>query len=98
MELNRIISQINHKGYQFQTTEIILDNRFSKLMNPNIRIVVYWDQDMSDIELIVTEPNGEKAYSMNNLTKIGGVVSRNFTSGHGPQEYLVTLPIYIPIC
>jgi Ca-activated chloride channel family protein len=44
---------------------------------------------MTDIDLHVTEPNGEVAYYGNNRTKIGGCVSRDFTRGYGPEEYMI---------
>jgi len=48
-----------------------------------------WDTDLTDIDLHVVEPNGEKANFSNNLTKMGGLVSRDFTRGYGPEEYLI---------
>lgn len=46
-----------------------------------------WDTDMTDIDLHVIEPSGEKAYYGNRRTEIGGQVSRDFTQGYGPEEY-----------
>ena len=44
---------------------------------------------MTDMDLWVTEPSGEKAYYGNNNTTIGGLVSRDFTQGYGPEEYVL---------
>ena len=41
------------------------------------------------MDLWVTEPTGEKADYSNNRTQIGGLVSRDFTQGYGPEEYLL---------
>ena len=41
------------------------------------------------MDLWVTEPTGEKCDYSHNRTAIGGMVSSDFTSGYGPEEYLV---------
>jgi uncharacterized protein YfaP (DUF2135 family) len=48
-----------------------------------------WHADNTDIDLWVTEPSGEKAFYAHNRTTIGGLVSRDFTGGYGPEEYLL---------
>ena len=48
-----------------------------------------WHADNTDIDLWVTEPSGEKAFYQHNRTTIGGLVSRDFTQGYGPEEYMV---------
>ena len=47
------------------------------------------DTDNTDMDLHVIEPTGEEAYYANNLTRIGGIVSRDFTRGYGPEEYML---------
>jgi len=37
----------------------------------------------------VVEPSEEEAYYGHNKTTIGGIVSRDFTRGYGPEVYLV---------
>ena len=46
-----------------------------------------WDADNTDIDLWVTDPNGEKAYYGNRLTHQGGRMSQDFTGGYGPEEF-----------
>ena len=46
-----------------------------------------WDADQTDIDLWVTEPSGEKCFYGHNRTTIGGLLSRDFTDGYGPEEY-----------
>jgi len=41
------------------------------------------------VDLWVTDPNGERAYYGNRLTYQGGRMSRDFTGGYGPEEYMV---------
>jgi hypothetical protein len=55
----------------------------------NIRVVLNWDADDTDIDLWVSEPDGEKCmYSYQN-TRNGGRISNDFTQGYGPEEYLI---------
>ena len=42
-----------------------------------------WDADLTDMDLHVIEPSGEEAYYSHNRTRIGGMVSRDFTAGYG---------------
>ena len=44
---------------------------------------------MTDIDLWVIEPNGEKAFYSHNRTARGGLVSKDFTNGYGPEEYVI---------
>ena len=85
MELNRVIARAGRAGVE----EIPVDKRFVKLLDTDVRIILTWDTDMTDMDLWVTEPSGEKAYYSNNRTTIGGLVSRDFTNGYGPEEYLL---------
>ena len=85
MELNRVIAKAKRAGVE----EIPVDKRFVKLLDTDVRIILTWDTDMTDMDLWVTEPSGEKAYYSNNRTTIGGLVSRDFTNGYGPEEYLL---------
>ena len=84
-ELNNVIAQAKKAG----VTEFNIDSRFIKLLDVDVRIVMTWDADLTDIDLHVIEPNGEHANYSNNLTKMGGLVSRDFTRGYGPEEYLI---------
>ena len=59
------------------------------MLDVDVRIVMTWSADNTDIDLWVTEPSGEKAYYEHNRTTIGGLVSCDFTQGYGPEEYLV---------
>lgn len=55
----------------------------------DIRIVMTWDADMTDMDLHVVEPSGEVAFYSHNRTTIGGMVTRDFTQGYGPEVYLL---------
>jgi len=84
-ELNRIIVLARKAGVK----KIDVDERLVKLLDVDVRIVLTWDTDMADMDIWVTEPSGEKAMYNHNRTTIGGLVSRDFTQGYGPEEYMV---------
>ncbi len=85
MELNHIIPKAKEAGIR----KFKIDKRLIKLLDLDVRIVMTWDADLTDMDLWVNEPSGEKAYYSNNRTQIGGLVSRDFTQGYGPEEYLL---------
>ena len=85
MELNALIPKAKAAGIK----DIPVDPRLVKLLDVDIRIILTWDADMTDIDLWVIEPSGEKAYYSHRRTTIGGNFSRDFTQGYGPEEYLL---------
>jgi tetratricopeptide (TPR) repeat protein len=64
-----------------------MDGRLRKNLDCDVRIVLTWDADQTDIDLWVTEPSGETCIYNHNRTTIGGAMSRDFTQGYGPEEY-----------
>ncbi|HYE16959.1 MAG TPA: VIT domain-containing protein [Tepidisphaeraceae bacterium] len=86
MEANRIITKsatINGG----QPVSHPFDKRLVQLLDIDLRIVLTWDTDNTDIDLHVVEPSGEECNYSHNRTTIGGLVSRDFTQGYGPEEY-----------
>ena len=86
MELNRLIHSAQQKGISIPTE---IDSRLIRLLDLDVRISMSWDADLTDIDLHVFEPTGEHAYYGHNRTEIGGLVSRDFTQGYGPEEYVL---------
>ncbi len=64
-----------------------IDARLLKNLPLELRVVLSWDADNTDIDLWVTDPNGEKAFYGNQLTYQGGRMSQDFTGGYGPEEF-----------
>ena len=64
-----------------------IDPRLLKNLPLDLRVVLTWDADDTDIDLWVTDPNGEKAFYGNRLTYQGGRNSLDFTGGYGPEEF-----------
>jgi Ca-activated chloride channel homolog len=85
VEMNRIAKRVKPA----QIAHIKIDKELLALMDVDMRIVMSWDADNTDIDLHVVEPSGEEAYFSHPLTKIGGAVSKDLTQGYGPEEYMV---------
>jgi len=64
-----------------------IDPRLLKNLPLDLRAVLTWDADNTDIDLWVTDPNGEKAFYGNRLTWQGARMSADFTGGYGPEEF-----------
>ena len=61
---------------------------YRKLMDLDLRIVLMWDADDTDIDLHVLEPSGEEVYYSNKRSASGAMLSNDVTTGYGPEEYL----------
>jgi tetratricopeptide (TPR) repeat protein len=85
MEINQMLPKIyqNHIDYSF------IDTRLIQLMDVDLRITLAWDSDMTDIDLWVIEPSGEKVTYSKTLSTVGGMFHQDFTGGYGPEEYLL---------
>ena len=66
-----------------------LDKRLLKNLPVDVRVILTWDADNTDMDLWVTDPNGEKCFYSNRNTKIGGHMSPDYTGGYGPEEFLL---------
>lgn len=64
-----------------------IDSRLRRALPLDLRVVLTWDADNTDIDLWVTDPSGEKAYYGNRLTRKGGRMSCDFRQGYGPEEF-----------
>lgn len=53
----------------------------------DMRIILTWNTDNCDMDLWVTDPNGEKCYYGHKETAIGGKISDDITGGYGPEEF-----------
>jgi uncharacterized protein YfaP (DUF2135 family) len=84
-EMNAIISMASDHNKSVDVSRV--DPRFLKNMPLDVRAVLTWDADNSDMDLWVTDPNGEKCYYGNRFTYQGGRMSRDFTGGYGPEEF-----------
>jgi Ca-activated chloride channel family protein len=64
-----------------------VDTRLRRNLPLALRVVMAWDADDTDIDMWVTDPNGERASYANRLTRQGGAMSPDATGGYGPEEF-----------
>ena len=83
-EANRLIPGLRRVG-----VEPTLDRRLIALMDVDLRVVLEWSTDATDMDLWVAEPTGERAAYDNPRTAVGGRLSNDMTQGYGPEEYMV---------
>lgn len=84
-EMNAIIASAPNQPAPLDTSRI--DSRLLKNLPLDLRAVLAWDADNSDMDLWVIDPNGEKCYYAHRFTYQGGRMSRDFTGGYGPEEF-----------
>lgn len=53
----------------------------------DIRVVLDWDMNETDVDLYVTDPNKEQCSFRNKKTKLGGRLSYDVREGYGPEEF-----------
>jgi hypothetical protein len=82
MEANRVLTIAERERLPLRG-RVALDPRLRRALDVDLRIVLAWDTDMTDMDLWVTEPSGERCSYENNLTRIGGHLSRDLTEGYG---------------
>ncbi|RZL47633.1 MAG: DUF2135 domain-containing protein [Pedobacter sp.] len=83
-EINNLIikygNKLNTKG---------IDKRLIQPMPVDIRVVLNWNKNDTDIDLWLTDPKGEKCFYSHPTTAIGGRISNDFTSGYGPEQFML---------
>ncbi len=83
-EMNLIIAQHRNSLDLSKINEAVI-----KPLPVDIRIVVDWNKDETDIDLHVIEPDGEECFYGHKQSKNGGRMSEDFTQGYGPEEYQI---------
>ncbi len=83
-EMNAIIATC---GKALDLTAI--DPRFVQNLPVDLRVVLTWDANDCDIDLWVDDPNQQTAKYDFPLTHQGGLMSKDFTGGYGPEEFLL---------
>ena len=82
-EINNIINTQKRLRTSF------IDKRLLKKEPVDIRVVLTWDTDNSDMDLWVTDPEEERCYFENRQTYLGSVISPDITQGYGPEEFML---------
>lgn len=60
---------------------------FAKVPKIDLRVVLSWDTDQTDLDLHVVEPSGEEAWYQHKETASGGSLDVDVTTGYGPEIY-----------
>jgi hypothetical protein len=88
-ELNDLFSRLPADS-KTKLTKLGVEQRFLKEPVPvDLRVVLSWDADATDIDLWVTDPAGETCIYSHNRTKTGGHMSNDFTQGYGPEVFTI---------
>ena len=83
-EINNLISRYKNK--------LNLNNIDQKIVADlpvNIRVVINWNKNDTDIDLWVTDPSGERCFYSHTRTALGGRISRDITQGFGPEQFML---------
>ena len=84
-ELNAIVEKARRTGKSVDTSSI--DKRLLRHLPLDVRVVLSWDADNTDVDLHVIDPNGEEVYFGHSQSYQGGVITRDATGGYGPEEF-----------
>lgn len=83
--LNELNAILHSSDQQLDTG--FMDSRFKKDLPVDLRVVLTWDADNTDMDLWITDPNEERVYYGHRLGYQGGRISRDMTGGYGPEEF-----------
>jgi uncharacterized protein YfaP (DUF2135 family) len=83
-EINQLVSL-----HQDQLDLSGIDNKLIHAMPTDVRVVLNWNKNDTDMDLWVTDPNKETCYYSHKETLIGGRLSNDFTRGYGPEQFLL---------
>ncbi|MBF0324485.1 MAG: DUF2135 domain-containing protein [Alphaproteobacteria bacterium] len=84
------LGEMNAMAARAKTLDLSkVEPRLLRNLPVDMRVVLTWDTDNSDMDLWVIDPNGERAFYGNRLTYQGGHMSRDFTGGLGPEEFML---------
>nr|WP_321227531.1 VIT domain-containing protein [uncultured Psychroserpens sp.] len=66
-----------------------IDKESLSEINLDIRVVVDWNHNDTDIDLHIIDPNLEECFYSHPKTKLGGIMSPDMTQGFGPEEFVL---------
>jgi Ca-activated chloride channel family protein len=84
-ELNAVVAKAARDGKPVDIATI--EPRLLKNLPLDLRVVLAWDADATDVDLHVFDPNGEEVFYGHNLSYQGGTISHDATGGYGPEEF-----------
>jgi len=63
--------------------------RSLKVREADLVVTIAWTTDRTDVDLHVKDPRGEDCFYGNRKTKLGGRITRDVTSGFGPELFVI---------
>ena len=88
-EFNELSSWCKRQGWAGSKVKIPkIPSKFKKNFESNLRIVVTWDSDQKEVDLMIQEPSGEQIFDGHNCSYTGGILSEHMQEGYGPEEYI----------
>ena len=84
VELCHLASQ---HGDQLELTEG--QRKLLNTFDVDIRVVIDWNHNDTDLDLWVENPNNEKILYSNKKSRDGGRLSEDMTEGYGPEEFMI---------
>jgi tetratricopeptide (TPR) repeat protein len=85
--LNELNALVVRHGEPLELSAI--DERFLRNLDCDLRVVLTWSTNETDVDLWVTDPLGERCFYQRARTASGGRISPDFTTGYGPEEFLI---------
>jgi TonB family protein len=84
-EINRLIAKNPKLNSSKIDKRLIMDNPV------DVRVVLNWNMNNTDLDLLVKDPNNEYCHShwRRRQTSIGGYMSSDNTSGYGPEQFML---------
>lgn len=83
-EINRLIA-----GHPKKLSARKVPKAMIQTMPVDLRVVMNWNMNNTDIDLWVTDPTGEKCMYSHKTTEMGGRISDDFTDGLGPEQFIL---------
>ncbi|MCX6116117.1 MAG: DUF2135 domain-containing protein [Proteobacteria bacterium] len=65
----------------------------SHVSQPRLTVLMAWDSDNTDIDLHVISPDGQHAWYGERVTKNGGAIDVDVTTGYGPEIFSTPSPV-----
>jgi Ca-activated chloride channel family protein len=84
-ELNSVVDEAARAARPLDTS--FVEPKLLRNLPLDLRVVLAWDADNTDVDLHVIDPNGEEVYYGHNASYQGGAITRDATGGYGPEEF-----------
>ncbi|BBM84239.1 hypothetical protein [Candidatus Uabimicrobium amorphum] len=82
------LHEMERKFWQERLVRLVTNHKVVQ-KKADVVVIVTWNTDNSDVDLWVTEPNGEECGHSNRKTQIGGRLLDDVLQGYGPELYIL---------